>query len=121
MGAAAPFFFLSVGSFLLRSPPSQRRRQSFSSSSVVTTTRYGINEWRDLTYEYEGDISKWGTEMTTAPPRPINLLPFPYDEILLQGETKQLRLYEDRFLRLFDDAQTHHGGVLAMGLMASSG
>jgi len=39
----------------------------------------------------------------------------------LQGETKQLRLYEDRFVELFETAMEKHRGVLAMGLLADTG
>jgi hypothetical protein len=53
--------------------------------------------------------------------REICVLPFDYREVLLQGETKQLRLYEDRFVQLFDHAMQKHGGVLAMGLLAETG
>ena len=49
------------------------------------------------------------------------MLPFPYEEVLLQGETKQLRLYEDRFIQLFDTCMNEHCGVVAMGLIATSG
>jgi hypothetical protein len=48
------------------------------------------------------------------PSREICVLPFAYTEVLLQGETKQLRLYEDRFIQLFDYAMEQHGGVIAM-------
>ena len=40
---------------------------------------------------------------------------------MLQGETKQLRLYEDRFVQLFNNSMTHHAGVVAMGLIADAG
>lgn len=48
-------------------------------------------------------------------------MPFPYQEVLLQGETKQLRLYEERFIKLFQDIQVNHAGVVGMGLMAERG
>jgi len=44
-------------------------------------------------------------------------LPFPYEDVILQGETKQLRLYEDRFIKLFDKCQTEHHGMVCMGLL----
>jgi Lon protease-like protein len=49
------------------------------------------------------------------------VLPFPFTEVLLQGETKQLRLYEDRFIQLFDYCMERHSGVVTMGLLAESG
>lgn len=96
---------------------------------TFTTKRYGIAEWRDL--DYNGppvDLSTAGTLGTTSSlsststsslPKAIAVLPFPFDEVLLQGQTKQLRLYEDRFLQLFDDAVDH--GVVGMGLCLGSG
>ena len=67
-----------------------------------------------------GTDRRLGTEQG-APPKEICILPFPYTEVLLQGETKQLRLYEDRFIKLFDDAMKNHCGIVAMGLLAESG
>jgi Lon protease-like protein len=54
-------------------------------------------------------------------PKSVCILPFHYTDVLLQGETKQLRLYEERFIELFQDAMDHHCGVVAMGLIADSG
>lgn len=54
-------------------------------------------------------------------PRKVGVLPFPFDEVLLQGETKQLRLYEDRFIQLFDNCMEKHSGIVAMGLIADAG
>ena len=71
-------------------------------------------------YPGTGNDRRIGTEQG-APPREINILPFPYDQVLLQGETKQLRLYEDRFIKLFDDTMDNHCGVVAMGLLADTG
>jgi Lon protease-like protein len=59
--------------------------------------------------------------VNTAPPKSVCLLPFPFAEVLLQGETKQLRLYEDRFVQLFQDVMDNHEGVVAMGLIADTG
>ena len=81
---------------------------------------FGISEWRDLTVDYPGNDRRIGTE-AGALPKEICVLPFPYDEVLLQGETKQLRLYEDRFIKLFDTCMNDHCGVVAMGLIATSG
>ncbi len=81
---------------------------------------FGISEWRDLTVDYPGNDRRIGTE-AGALTKEICVLPFPYDEVLLQGETKQLRLYEDRFIKLFDTCMTDHCGVVAMGLIATSG
>ncbi|KAG7337881.1 hypothetical protein IV203_025929 [Nitzschia inconspicua] len=84
--------------------------------------RFGISEWRDKLFDFPGagNDRRLGTE-STGPPKEVCILPFPYDEVLLQGETKQLRLYEDRFLKLFDHCMEHHEGVVAMGLLADTG
>jgi Lon protease-like protein len=83
---------------------------------------HGISEWRDLVFDYPGtgDDRRLGTE-STGPPKEICILPFPFEDVLLQGETKQLRLYEERFLKLFDYCMEHHEGVVAMGLLAETG
>jgi hypothetical protein len=81
-----------------------------------------LSEWRDLVIDYPGtgDDRRIGKEQGGLP-KEICILPFPYQEVLLQGETKQLRLYEDRFIKLFDECMNHHCGVVAMGMMATSG
>lgn len=95
-------------------------------SSIGATRRnsalFGIHEWRDLWFDFPGtgDDRRLGMEVG-APPKSICILPFPYNEVLLPGETKELQLYEDRFIKLFDDVMENHGGVLAMGLLAQSG
>lgn len=92
-------------------------------SSLSRPTRLrGISDWRDLMFDYPatGDDRRLGME-ESGPPKSICILPFPYNEVLLQGETKQLRLYEQRFIDLFEDVMDNHEGVVAMGLLASSG
>eukprot|EP00535_Pseudo-nitzschia_heimii_P012841 CAMPEP_0197193938 /NCGR_PEP_ID=MMETSP1423-20130617/28284_1 /TAXON_ID=476441 /ORGANISM="Pseudo-nitzschia heimii, Strain UNC1101" /LENGTH=308 /DNA_ID=CAMNT_0042647265 /DNA_START=422 /DNA_END=1348 /DNA_ORIENTATION=- len=39
-------------------------------------------------------------------------------DVLLQGETKELCLYEERFHNLFEKATTDHAGIVAMGFIA---
>lgn len=58
---------------------------------------HDIAEWRDLVFDFPGtgDDRRLGIE-DSAPPKEICILPFPFQEVLLQGETKQLRLYEER-------------------------
>lgn len=99
--------------------------QSFLSqqfSSTRDAPLFSISDWRDIMFDYPGtgNDRRIGTEQG-APPREVNILPFPYDQVLLQGETKQLRLYEDRFIKLFEDTQSNHCGVVAMGLLADTG
>ena len=123
----------------------QQSRQSFVSTkcrqkrhpslprtlSTTTTALFDINEWRDFailpTESSSSSPSVTNPAAASAqqeevlPTRPICLLPFPFPELLLQGETKQLRLYEDRFLKLFDYVMENHGGVVGMGLLVNGG
>ena len=93
----------------------------WKSTRPRTATR-DIHEWRDIDFGFPGtsESRRLGSELG-PPPKPICILPFPFTDILLQGETKQLRLYEDRFIKLFDCCMKEHGGVVGMGLMADSG
>jgi hypothetical protein len=71
---------------------------SYSSTRLRRTSSLcGIGEWRDLVFDFPGtgDDRRLGMEQG-APPKEVCVLPFPYAEVLLQGETKQLRLYEER-------------------------
>eukprot|EP00543_Licmophora_paradoxa_P018298 CAMPEP_0202465470 /NCGR_PEP_ID=MMETSP1360-20130828/65722_1 /ASSEMBLY_ACC=CAM_ASM_000848 /TAXON_ID=515479 /ORGANISM="Licmophora paradoxa, Strain CCMP2313" /LENGTH=162 /DNA_ID=CAMNT_0049089221 /DNA_START=68 /DNA_END=552 /DNA_ORIENTATION=- len=81
---------------------------------------FGIQEWRDNVFDDDDDTST-STSNTAVEElaKPICLLPFPAKEGILQGQTKELRLYEDRFLELFDQCINHHEGVLAMALIDS--
>ena len=103
-----------VESFL--TTPTIQQHQSYSSQL------HGISEWRDLVFDFPGtgDDRRIGKE-STGPPKEICILPFPFEDVLLQGETKQLRLYEERFLKLFDYCMENHEGVVAMGLLAETG
>mmetsp|Transcript_10226 Transcript_10226/g.15703 ORF Transcript_10226/g.15703 Transcript_10226/m.15703 type:complete len:345 (+) Transcript_10226:153-1187(+) len=76
------------------------------------TRIHGINEWRDNVFS-DIDIAP-GKELR----KPICILPFGSEESLLQGQTKELQLYEDRFLKLFDKVMNEHESVVAMGLMS---
>ena len=108
--------------FVIFAPPSRAsscsaRSHRPSSSSAL----FGIVEWRDTFFDFPGtgDDRRLGTE-AGGPPK-VNLLPFPYQQVLLQGETKQLRLYEERFVKLFESSMEQHSGVVAMGLLADAG
>ena len=74
------------------------------------STVYGISEWRDNCFVE----SEFQTELR----KPACLVPFDYEEALVQGQTKELRFYEDRFIHLFDDVMENHEGVLAMALLS---
>jgi len=108
-------FTTTISSLVHKKKASDREQE-------IKTRLFGISEWRDTFFDFPGtgDDRRLGTE-TGGPPKKVNLLPFPFQEVLLQGETKQLRLYEERFLKLFEDSMDKHGGVVAMGLLADSG
>lgn len=90
--------------------------------SQTSSSLWGIVDWRDHDFGLPGSAPKVGVQTgNRGPPKSICLLPFPYQDVLLQGETKQLRLYEDRFIKLFHDVMDNHDGVVGMGLMAQSG
>lgn len=65
------------------------------------------------------DVHGWRDD-DASPSREICLLPFSLEEVLLQGETKQLRLYEQRFIDLFDECMEQNHGIVGMGLIASA-
>jgi len=111
-------FAPSSGASSARSHRPSRHPRSTASSSAL----FGIAEWRDTFFDFPGtgDDRRLGTE-SGGPPKAVNLLPFPYQQVLLQGETKQLRLYEERFVKLFENSMEQHSGVVAMGLLADSG
>jgi Lon protease-like protein len=105
----------------MSTPPKLPLRQTTRRLWTLTTTTTslnGISEWRDIVSVR--DSSKIQTKELPPLAKEICVLPFPYQEVLLQGETKQLRLYEERFVQLFADCMEHHGGVVAMGLLASN-
>ena len=94
----------------------------FKSKKQNRCALFGISEWRDTDFEIAGSsatMSELGKDIAT--PKQVCVLPFPYTDVLLQGETKQLRLYEDRFIQLFDYAMDQCKGVVAMGLLAEAG
>jgi Lon protease-like protein len=103
------------GAFLRLNGASRSRR-------ISRTTAFGLSEWRDTFFDTPGSTT---TSIATSSPQPpvkqICLLPFPYTEVLLQGETKQLRLYEERFIKLFQNVMTNHSGVVGMALFANGG
>jgi len=94
----------------------QQRKEGLSS-----TILYGIHEWRDtmIVPEEEDKILALKINDGTILPREICVLPFAYDEILLQGETKEIRLYEDRFIKLFQKSINEHGGIIGMALLVN--
>ena len=54
-------------------------------------------------------------------PVELGLLPFPTSDTLLPGETKQVHLYEARFIQLFADSAARHNDCLGAMLFTPSG
>lgn len=103
-------------------PSNQQQQQQcikFNSQSQL----YGINEWRDenLQSKYTLDSYSNQVEQSSTVPGIVPILPFPFSDLLLQGQRKQLNLYEQRFHELFQDARENHSGMVGMGLLAGNG
>lgn len=87
---------------------------------------YGIQEWRDQAYEEHYTLEAYqqaNTDQQQQPkiPATVPILPFPFTDILMQGQRKQLNLYEKRFHDLFTDAMDNHHGMVGMGLLLGQG
>ncbi|KAL7533449.1 hypothetical protein ACHAXR_007326, partial [Thalassiosira sp. AJA248-18] len=111
--------------FLLRAP-----------SSIISTNKksnsrlHGIQEWREQALESKYTLDSYqqiqqSNKSPASPESPVPallpILPFPFSDILVQGQTKQLNLYEKRFHDLFTDAVENHCGMVGMGLLAGNG
>lgn len=110
----------SYGSKSFRNRFHNTKRGRTTDECAFSSELRGIGEWRDTVFDIPGETRPLGID-DCAVPRQICVLPFPVDDVLLQGETKQLRLYEDRFIKLFDTTMGKHHGVVGMGLIADSG
>jgi hypothetical protein len=88
----------------------------------VGTRLHGINEWRDQALESKYTLDSYNqSASSSAIPATIPILPFPFSDVLLQGQRTQLNLYERRFHELFQDAMDNHCGMVGMGLLAGNG
>ncbi len=107
--------------FLIHTKHTFYKKQSPNTSS---TKLNDLSEWRDQFFEVSKKVKNDITELVddeevlNEPIREICVLPFPLDDVLLQGETKELCLYEDRFHQLFETSTKCHNSVVAMGLLA---
>jgi len=93
---------------MFRNSPYQRNNLVLGSRYAIhprlplTSKLYGVSEWRDIIYETPTLLQnnqpreKDGHLHQEAPLREICILPFPLEDVLLQGETKELCLYEER-------------------------
>lgn len=56
-----------------------------------------ISEWRDLMFEPPTALdTSERPDSEESPLREVCIMPFPLNDVLLQGETKELCLYEER-------------------------
>lgn len=70
------------------------KRNGFHSVQRSYNTRlYDLSEWRDMMFDAPAGLVE---DKESGPFREICILPFPLDDALLQGETKELCLYEER-------------------------
>lgn len=92
---------------------------------LSTTRLNGITEWRDMSFDKFSiiDLNEDIDEelINDGPLREICALPFPYEEVILPGETRELAIHDEQFINLFYDCMENHSGVVAMGLLARSG
>ncbi|CAM9612642.1 unnamed protein product [Chrysoparadoxa australica] len=70
-----------------------------------STRLFGLKEWRSVA-SLEPGLQE------------VCCLPFPAQDCLITGETKELHLYEARFLALFEKSLQDHSGVVAGLLFA---
>uniref|UniRef100_A0A7S2M8Z9 Lon N-terminal domain-containing protein n=1 Tax=Skeletonema marinoi TaxID=267567 RepID=A0A7S2M8Z9_9STRA len=96
-------------------PPSSQPHQITTTTS--TTQLHGIQEWRDQAYSDHYTLDAYTPSTPPSIPATIPILPFPFTDIFLQGQRKQLNLYEQRFHSLFSDALSNHHGMVGMGLL----
>ena len=99
---------------------------SSTTKPILTSSHrlYGIQEWRDQAYEEHYTLEAYqqaNTDQQPKIPATVPILPFPFTDILMQGQRKQLNLYEKRFHDLFTDAMDNHHGMVGMGLLLGQG
>jgi len=106
------FTSCNVTSFILT-------RSAISFPHRTRTLLRDLSEWRDLIFEIPLKLQELTLEdYQEGPLRQICILPFPLDDTLLIGETKELCLYEERFHKLFEKCTQDHASIVAMGMMA---
>ncbi len=117
--------------FILKATKSKLFFNQLSTASTPkvkpsSTQLFDLSEWRDQFFEVPDDVMKFIKKevvedekmILDEPIREVCVLPFPLDDVLLQGETKELCLYENRFHQLFETSTKCHSSVVAMGLLA---
>jgi hypothetical protein len=94
-------------------------RSAISTPRRTETLLHDISEWRDLIFEVPLKLQELPLEdYQEGPLRKVCILPFPLDDALLIGETKELCLYEERFHKLFEKCTQDHASIVGMGMMA---
>lgn len=94
-------------------------RSSFKAQYRTNTHLQDISEWRDLLFEVPPELKERNFEdYQEGPIRQVCILPFPLEDTLLIGETKELCLYEERFHNLFEKSTKDHAYIVAMGMLA---
>lgn len=90
--------------------------------SRTATNLNGLQEWREEALSTAYTLEAYQPPTSSHPQTfgMVPILPFPFNDILLPGQTKQLHLYEERFHLLFEEALDNHS-VLGMGLLAGTG
>ena len=76
---------------------------------------FGLAEWRERT-----PISADDTDADRIP-RPILMLPFAANDLLLPGQSTTIVLKEGRFYDLFQDAIDDHASIVGTAIMAEDG
>jgi len=109
----------------------QYRGARIVTKSIFLLNMADISEWRDKMFDNPPDLDSAPTielssdddeqQQQLEPLREICVLPFPITDVLVQGETKELCLYEERFHKLFDFSTSHHAGIVAMGYITPTG
>jgi hypothetical protein len=95
---------------------------SCTAATVISRTRlHGIIEWREQALESRYTLDVYQQADSSPVIATIPILPFPFSDVLLQGQRTQLNLYEQRFHELFQDAMDNHCGMVGMGLLAGTG
>jgi hypothetical protein len=96
--------------------------RSAAAVTFLSRTRlHGIIEWREQALESKYTLDVYQQVNSSPVLATIPILPFPFSDVLLQGQRTQLNLYEQRFHELFQDAMDNHCGMVGMGLLAGNG
>lgn len=90
-------------------------------NSYSRTRLHGIIEWREQALESKYTLEVYQQASSSPVLATIPILPFPFSDVLLQGQRTQLNLFEQRFHELFQDAMDNHCGMVGMGLLAGNG